>query len=52
MSDHEIPMAVGVLKGISWVSSHYNSGLLLINEMTSNYCTVITGENNIACFGC
>jgi hypothetical protein len=45
-------MAAGVLKGISWVSSHYNSGLLLINDMTSNYWTVITGEKNIACFGC
>jgi hypothetical protein len=45
-------MAVGVLKAISWVSSHYNSGLLLINEMSSNHWTVITGEKNIACFGC
>jgi len=45
-------MAAGVLKGISWVYSHYNTGLLLINDMTSNYWTVITGEKNIACFGC
>jgi len=45
-------MAARVLKGISWVSSHYNTGLLLINDMTSKYWTVITGEKNIACFGC
>jgi hypothetical protein len=52
ISDHEIPLAIGLLKGISWVSLHYNLGLLLINEMSSNYETLITGEKNIACFGC
>jgi hypothetical protein len=34
ISDHEIPLAIGVLKGISWVSSYYNSGLLLFINMT------------------
>jgi len=29
--DHEIPLAIGLLKGISWVSTHYKSGLLLVN---------------------
>jgi hypothetical protein len=43
-SDHEIPLAIGLLKGISWVSSQYNSGLLLFNRMSSNYWAVITGE--------
>ena len=52
MSNHEIPLAIGLLKGTSWVSSHYNLGLLLINEMSSNYETAITGEKNIDCFGC
>jgi len=51
ISDHEIPLAIGVLKGISWVSSYYNSGLLLFNRVSSNYCAVITGEKNTACFG-
>ena len=37
MSDHEIPLAIGLLKGISWVSSYYNSGLLLFNRVSSNY---------------
>jgi len=32
MSDHEIPLAIGLLKGISWVSSYYNTGLLLLTE--------------------
>jgi hypothetical protein len=44
MSDHEIPLAIGVLKGISWVSSHYNSGLLLFYRVLSKYLAVITGE--------
>jgi len=37
MSDHEIPLAIGLLKGISWVSSYFHSGLLLLTE-----CQVIT----------
>jgi hypothetical protein len=39
--DHEIPLAIGLLKGISWVSSHYNSGSMLINEMSSNDLNII-----------
>jgi len=45
-------LAIGLLKGISWVSSQYNSGLLLFNRVSSIYLAVITGEKNIACFGC
>jgi hypothetical protein len=37
MSNHEIPLAIGLLKGISWVSSYDNSGLLLFNTVSSNY---------------
>jgi hypothetical protein len=37
---------------ISWVSSHYSSGLLLFDRVSSNYWGVITGEKNTACFGC
>ena len=42
MSDYEIPLAIGVLKGISWVSSYYNTGLLLFNIVSSNYKVDIT----------
>jgi hypothetical protein len=42
--DHEIPLTIGLLKGISWVSTHYKSGLLLVNRVSSNYKAVITGE--------
>jgi hypothetical protein len=52
ISDHEIPLAIGLQKGISWVSPQYNSGLLLFNRVSSNYWAVITGEKNTACFGC
>jgi hypothetical protein len=38
--DHEIPLAIGLLKGISWVSTHYKSYLLLYINMT---CIQITG---------
>ena len=51
MSNHEIPLVIDLLKGISWVSSYYNSGLLLFNRVTSNYKAVSTGEKNTACFG-
>jgi hypothetical protein len=44
ISDHEIPLAIGVLKGISCVSSHYNTGLLLLIRVSSNYSAVIIGE--------
>jgi hypothetical protein len=46
MSDHEIPLAIDVLKGISCVSSHYNTGLLLITRVSSNYWAVIIGKRN------
>ena len=50
MSDHEIPLAIGLLKGISRVSSQYNSGLLLFYRVLSNYKSVITGGKNTGCF--
>jgi hypothetical protein len=31
MPDHEIPLAISVLNGISCLSTHYNYGLLLCN---------------------
>jgi len=52
MSDHEIPLAIGLLKGISWVRTYYNSGALLFNRVSSNYWAVIPGEKNTASFGC
>jgi len=48
MSDPEIPLAIGLLKGISWVSSYYNTGLLLFNDMYTNYWRSITGEKKTA----
>ena len=50
MSDHEIPLAIGVLKGISCVSSHYNTGLLLFYKLLSYYKAVISDEKITACF--
>jgi hypothetical protein len=50
ISDHEIPLAIGLLKGISWVSSHHKSGLLLFNRVSSNYEAVITGEKKYSPF--
>jgi hypothetical protein len=47
-SDHEIPLAIGLLKGISCVSSHWNTGLLLFNDMMTNYWSSITSEKNSA----
>jgi hypothetical protein len=44
MSDHEIPLALGLLKGISCVLLHYNTGLLLFNRISSNDWAVIPGE--------
>jgi hypothetical protein len=41
ISDHEVPLAIGVLKGTSWVSTHYKSGLLLYNRVSSNYWAVV-----------
>jgi len=43
-------LAIGVLKGISCVSTHYKCGLLLFNKMKCNYWTRITGEKNTACY--
>jgi len=45
-------LAIGLLKGITWVSTHYKSGLLLVNRVSSNDWAVITGEKNTACFEC
>jgi len=36
------------MKGISYVLSHYNTGLLLFNDMSTNYWTIIAGEKNTA----
>ena len=47
-SDHEIPLAIGLLKGISCVSTHYNTGLLLFNDMFTNYWSSISGEKKSA----
>jgi len=48
MSDHEIPLAIGLLKCISCVLLHYNTGLLLFNRISSNYWAVIPCEKNTA----
>jgi hypothetical protein len=52
ISDHEIPLAICLLKEISCVSTHYNTGLLLFYSMSNNNWAVSSGENNRACFGC
>jgi len=39
-------LAIDVLKGISCVSSHDNTGLLLFTRVSSNYWTVIIGGKN------
>ncbi len=44
VSYHEIPLAICLLKGISCVSTHHNTGLLLFYSMSSNYWAVFTGE--------
>jgi hypothetical protein len=41
-------MAIYLLKGISFVLSHNNTGLLLFNDMYTNYWTIIAGEKNTA----
>jgi hypothetical protein len=48
ISHHEIPLAIGLLKGISCVSAHYNTGLLSLNDMLTNYWSSITGEKKIS----
>jgi hypothetical protein len=48
--DHEIPLAIVLLKGISCVSTHYNTGLLLFNDMLANYWSSISGEKKIQPF--
>jgi hypothetical protein len=50
MSDHEIPLAKDLLKVISCVSSHDNTGLLLFNRVSSNYWAVTLGEQNLQPF--
>jgi uncharacterized membrane protein len=47
-TDHEIPLALYLLKGISCVLSYKNTGLLLFNDMSTNYWTTIAGEKNTA----
>jgi len=38
-------LAIGLLKGISRVLSHYNKGLLLFIDMVTNCCShIISGE--------
>jgi len=56
--DHEIHLAIYLLKGISCVISHNSTGLLLFNDMSSNYWTIIAGEKIqpfllvISCYQC
>jgi len=45
-SDHEIPLAICLLKGISWVWTWYSTGLLLFNDMVTNYWISISGKKN------
>jgi len=44
ISSHEIPLAICLLKGISCVSTHYNTGLLLFYSMLNTYWAVSSGE--------
>jgi hypothetical protein len=46
ISAHEIPLAIGLLKGISWISSYQKSGLLLFNYVWSNYKVVNSWKKN------
>jgi hypothetical protein len=48
MPDHEIPLAIVLLTGISCVSTHYNTGLLLFNDMFTNYWSSISCEKKIS----
>jgi hypothetical protein len=48
ISDLSIPLAIGLLKGISCVSTHLNTGLLLFTDMLSNYWRSITGEKKVS----
>jgi hypothetical protein len=41
-------LAIGLLKGISCVSAHCNTGLLLFNDMYTNYWSKITGEKKVS----
>jgi hypothetical protein len=43
-----MPLAICLLKGISCVLSHYNTGLLFFNDMLTNYCSIISGKKNTA----
>jgi hypothetical protein len=44
ISNHEVPLAICLLKGISCVSTHYNTGLLLFYSMSNNYWVVSSRE--------
>ena len=46
MSDHEIPLAICLLKGISCVSTHYNTVSLLCSSMSSNYWALYCGRSH------
>ncbi len=48
ISHHEIPLAIGLLKGISCVSAHRNTGLLLFNDMFTNYWSSNSGEKKVS----
>jgi hypothetical protein len=43
MSDHEIPLAIGLLKGISWVPSYYNTDITALGYSCLIKCQVILG---------
>jgi len=44
ISNHDIPLAISLLKGISCVSTHYNTVFFLFYSMSSNYWALFTGE--------
>ena len=44
LSDHEIPLAICLLKGISCVWTWCSTGLLLCNRMSSSNCAVSCGK--------
>ena len=48
ISNHDKPLVISLLKGFACVSTHYNTGLLLFNSMSSNYWAVFTGKKNTA----
>jgi hypothetical protein len=52
ISDHEISLALGLLKGISCVLSHYNTCLLLFIDMVTNFCSHIISGEQICSLSC